>query len=97
MGDLLRDLDTPAVLLDLEKLESNLTDMQRRADDHDVALRPHAKTHKSIEIGRRQLALGAVGLTVATVEEALVFLRGGGSDERGSAAAGTPSLPTPGP
>ncbi len=77
MGDLLRDLDTPAVLLDLEKLESNLTDMQRRADDHDVALRPHAKTHKSIEIGRRQLALGAVGLTVATVEEALVFLRGG--------------------
>ena len=77
MGDPLKDLETPAVLLDLDKLESNLTNMQRRADDHGVALRPHAKTHKSIEIGRRQLALGAVGLTVATVDEALVFLKGG--------------------
>ena len=77
MGDPLKDLETPAVLLDLEKLESNLANMQRRADNYGVALRPHAKTHKSIEIGHRQLALGAVGLTVATVDEALVFLRGG--------------------
>ena len=77
VGDPLKHLDTPAVLLDLEKLESNLAKMQRRADDRGVALRPHAKTHKSIEIGRRQLALGAVGLTVATVDEALVFTRAG--------------------
>ena len=77
MRDPLGDLETPAVLLDQEKLESNLANMQRLADRHGVALRPHAKTHKSIEIGRRQLALGAVGLTVATVDEALVFLRGG--------------------
>ena len=77
MGDPLRDLETPAVLLDLPKLEANLDTMQRLADRHGVALRPHAKTHKSIEIGRRQLALGACGLTVATVDEALVFLSGG--------------------
>ena len=67
-------LETPAVLLDLAKLESNLEAMQRLADEHSVELRPHAKTHKSIEVARRQMALGASGLTVATVGEALVFL-----------------------
>jgi D-serine deaminase-like pyridoxal phosphate-dependent protein len=73
----LATIETPAVLLDLAKLESNLESMQRLADEHHLALRPHAKTHKSIELGRRQLALGASGLTVATVGEALVFLRHG--------------------
>jgi D-serine deaminase-like pyridoxal phosphate-dependent protein len=77
VGHVLDTMDTPAVLLDLGQLESNLEGMQRLADRHGVALRPHAKTHKSIEIGRRQVALGAVGLTVATVDEALVFLKGG--------------------
>ena len=71
------DIETPAVLLDVAQLNANLESMQRLADKHGVALRPHAKTHKSVEIGRRQLALGAVGLTVATVEEALVFLAHG--------------------
>ena len=46
----------------------------------DVALRPHAKTHKCLEIARRQVALGAVGLTVATVGEAEVFADAGFSD-----------------
>ena len=71
------DIATPAVLIDRAKLERNLSSMQQLADRHDVALRPHAKTHKSIEIARRQLALGATGLTVATVGEALVFLKSG--------------------
>ena len=70
-------IETPAVLIDLAKLELNLQSMQRRADDNGVTLRPHAKTHKSVEIGRRQIALGACGLTVATVDEALVFLDNG--------------------
>ena len=77
MGHVLDTVDTPAVLLDLRQLEDNLIGMQRLADRLGVALRPHAKTHKSIEIARRQLALGAIGLTVATVDEALVFLNGG--------------------
>ena len=79
MNDLaqLTDIETPAVLLDLARLEANLASMQELADRHGVALRPHAKTHKSIEIAKRQLALGATGLTVATVGEALVFLRAG--------------------
>lgn len=79
MNDLARltGVETPAVLLDLAKLEQNLEAMQQLADAYGVALRPHAKTHKSIEIARRQLGHGAVGLTVATVGEALVFLKSG--------------------
>jgi len=73
----LQDMETPAVLIDAAQLTTNLESMQRLADENGVALRPHAKTHKSVEIGRRQLALGATGLTVATVEEALVFLANG--------------------
>lgn len=70
-------IETPAVLLDAHRMEANLTSMQRLADTEGVALRPHIKTHKSLEIGRRQLALGAVGVTVASIDEALVFLEGG--------------------
>ena len=71
------EVETPAVLLDEARLRANLRVMQGLADRHGVALRPHAKTHKSLEIGRRQVELGASGVTVATVDEALVFLGGG--------------------
>ncbi len=71
------EVETPAVLLDETRLMGNLRAMQGLADRHGVALRPHAKTHKSLEIGRRQIELGASGITVATVDEALVFLGGG--------------------
>ena len=67
------DIETPAVLIDRAKLEANLLGMQQLAQQHGLALRPHAKTHKSVEIGRRQSELGASGLTVATIDEALVF------------------------
>lgn len=67
------EIETPAVLIDRTKLEANLLAMQKLASKHGLALRPHAKTHKSVEIGRRQIALGACGLTVATTDEALVF------------------------
>lgn len=73
----LKELETPAVLLDATQLASNLSSMQKRADRHGVALRPHVKTHKSLEIGRRQLDLGATGITVATLDEAIVFIEGG--------------------
>lgn len=70
-------VETPAVLLDEARMMANLRAMQDRADRHGVALRPHAKTHKSLEIGRRQTGLGAAGVTVATVDEAQVFIEGG--------------------
>lgn len=71
------DVETPAVLLDEARMTANLRAMQDLANRHGVALRPHAKTHKSLEIGRRQIGLGASGVTVATLDEALVFLEGG--------------------
>ena len=70
-------VETPAVLLDETRMMGNLRAMQDLADRHGVALRPHIKTHKSLEIGRRQVALGASGVTVATVDEAQIFIEGG--------------------
>ncbi len=71
------DLETPAVLVDSARLAANIArvaDIARRAG---VALRPHVKTHKSLEIARMQLAAGACGLTCSKADEALVFIRGG--------------------
>src|SRR5690606_740278 len=51
--------------------------MAHAAASRGVALRPHAKTHKSLDVARRQLAAGATGLTVATLGEAEVFAAGG--------------------
>jgi D-serine deaminase-like pyridoxal phosphate-dependent protein len=74
------NLQTPCLVVDRDVLEANLVAMAVHARDHSVALRPHAKTHKCLEIARRQLALGAVGLTVATVGEAEVFADAGFAD-----------------
>jgi D-serine deaminase-like pyridoxal phosphate-dependent protein len=63
-------LDTPAPYVDLDVLERNLRRMQDLARSLKVALRPHAKTHKIPEIARMQVAIGAVGITVAKVGEA---------------------------
>lgn len=75
------DLETPCAVVDLDHLDRNLSKMAAEAAAAGVALRPHAKTHKCLEIAGRQLALGAAGLTVATLAEAEAF-----------AAAGCPSI-----
>ena len=67
------DIETPAVVVDTTRLERNLERMRAVAAAAGAALRPHAKTHKCLEVGRRQLAHGAVGLTVATLAEAEAF------------------------
>ena len=71
------DIETPAVVVDTTRLERNLNRMQAAAAAAGAALRPHAKTHKCLEIGRRQLAHGAAGLTVATLAEAEAFVADG--------------------
>lgn len=76
----IRDLPTPALLLDLDVLERNLHRMQERADALGVRLRPHIKTHKCVEVARRQAELGATGLTVSTLEEAKVLAEHGFED-----------------
>jgi D-serine deaminase-like pyridoxal phosphate-dependent protein len=60
-------------VVDTRVLDANIAAMQRFCDVQGIALRPHAKTHKTLEIARRQLTAGAVGLTVATVGEAEVY------------------------
>ena len=79
---LVSDLPTPALLIDLARLHSNLDAMQARAEAQGVALRPHAKTHKSPDVARLQRDRGARGLTVATVEEAEAFSAAGFDDIR---------------
>jgi D-serine deaminase-like pyridoxal phosphate-dependent protein len=74
------DLETPALLLHLDVVERNLADMAERARRLGVALRPHIKTHKSPELGRRQVAHGARGITVSTLFEAEAFARAGFDD-----------------
>ena len=63
-------LNTPALIVDLEALDANIAAMAAWAREAGVALRPHAKTHKSAEIGKRQIAAGAVGLCCAKLGEA---------------------------
>jgi D-serine deaminase-like pyridoxal phosphate-dependent protein len=74
------DLETPAVLVDLDVVESNIARMAERARASGVRLRPHAKTHKVVEIARRQVAAGAVGLSLAKTSEAEVFADAGFED-----------------
>ena len=74
------DLETPAVLVDLDVVERNIAAMAERARRHRVRLRPHAKTHKIPEIARMQLAAGAAGISLAKVGEAEVFADAGFED-----------------
>jgi D-serine deaminase-like pyridoxal phosphate-dependent protein len=76
----IHDLPTPALLLDLDVLERNLDRMSERAASLGVALRPHIKTHKSIEVAKLQRALGTAGITVSTLYEARVFADHGFDD-----------------
>ena len=74
------DVETPALLLHHDVMERNLEHMAGRAKRLGVALRPHIKTHKCLELGRRQLARGANGVTVSTLFEAEAFATGGFTD-----------------
>jgi D-serine deaminase-like pyridoxal phosphate-dependent protein len=74
------DLETPVAVRDDDAMERNLRRMAAIAARAGVRLRPHAKTHKSPAVGRRQLEHGAAGLTVATLQEAEVFADAGFRD-----------------
>lgn len=79
-GDPVEAIDTPALLVDLDRLEHNLAAMAGYAASHGMRLRPHGKTHKCVAIARRQVALGAVGLCCQKVGEAEAFAAGGIAD-----------------
>jgi D-serine deaminase-like pyridoxal phosphate-dependent protein len=70
-------LTTPALVIDLDAMERNIGRMAEHCRRHKIALRPHAKTHKSIRIAEMQIAAGAVGICAATLGEAEVLAGGG--------------------
>ena len=71
---------TPYLRVDLARLRRNIARAAEFADGAGLALRPHVKTHKTVEIARLQLAAGAVGISVATIGEAETFARNGIGD-----------------
>ncbi|HEX5770893.1 MAG TPA: alanine racemase [Nocardioidaceae bacterium] len=74
------EVATPALLVDLDRLSANIARMSTRVRSQGLRLRPHAKTHKCVEIARLQVDAGASGLTVATLSEAEVFASAGFDD-----------------
>lgn len=70
-------LETPVAVVDLDKLEANITRLQQYLDQHGVANRPHIKTHKIPEIAHMQLKAGAVGITCQKLGEAEVMAQAG--------------------
>jgi D-serine deaminase-like pyridoxal phosphate-dependent protein len=73
-------IDTPALVVDLDRMDAAIALMAGVMAERGVELRPHAKTHKSVKVGRRQVAAGAAGLTVGTIGEAEVFADAGLDD-----------------
>jgi D-serine deaminase-like pyridoxal phosphate-dependent protein len=74
------NLETPCVVIDLDKLEHNIHRFQSYLDEHGIANRPHAKTHKIPDIARMQLKAGAVGITCQKTSEAKVMVDAGIND-----------------
>jgi D-serine deaminase-like pyridoxal phosphate-dependent protein len=80
IGSSIHDLDTPATLIDLDRLEKNIREWQAHADKCGVKFRSHIKTHKIPEIARMQIAAGARGIVCAKVSEAEPFAAAGIED-----------------
>ncbi|CAH2399449.1 D-TA family PLP-dependent enzyme [Mesorhizobium ventifaucium] len=74
------DLDTPAILIDVDRAEANIARAQAHADRHGLKLRPHIKTHKLPYWAKKQIAAGAVGITCQKIGEAEVMADAGLTD-----------------
>jgi D-serine deaminase-like pyridoxal phosphate-dependent protein len=77
---LISELDTPALVVDLDVMERNLSQMAEYCRRHHLRLRPHTKTHKIPELAKKQIASGAIGITVAKLGEAEVMIKAGLKD-----------------
>lgn len=76
----MHDLPTPALIVDVDRLDANLRRTQEYADRQGVTLRPHTKTHKSPYLAARQVEMGAKGICVAKLGEAEVMVDAGLND-----------------
>lgn len=77
VGDALAQIATPSLVLDLDAFDANIERMASAAAARGVAVRPHAKAHKSTSIARAQMAAGAVGVCCQKVTEAIPFVNAG--------------------
>src|ERR1700686_505299 len=75
--DFLAEVDTPALVIDLDLFERNLAAMSEAVRGKGVRLRPHAKSHKCPEIAKRQIVRGAIGICCQKVGEAEAFVAAG--------------------
>ena len=76
-----REIDTPAVLIDLDIAEANIDRFQAHCDRHGLRLRPHIKTHKLPRLAQRQIAAGAIGITCQKISEAEAMIAEGGVED----------------
>jgi D-serine deaminase-like pyridoxal phosphate-dependent protein len=76
----LEQIETPAALIDIARMQKNIARMQGQMNTHGVAFRPHVKTTKCIDVVRAQIAAGARGITVSTLKEAEAFFAAGIED-----------------
>src|SRR5579883_354243 len=70
-------LPTPSMVVDLPAFERNMKTMAAQVKSSGINLRPHCKIHKSVDIARRQIGLGAIGITCATIAEAELMSNAG--------------------
>ena len=77
IADSIDQIDTPALILDLDAFEKNLSSIMESLSGTSVRLRPHAKSHKCPEIALRQLTMGAIGICCQKVSEAACFVEHG--------------------
>lgn len=89
----LDELDTPAALIDVARMNRNIQRMQSRMNALGVRFRPHVKTTKCLEVVRAQLAAGASGITVSTLKEAEAFFAAGIADILYAVSIGRSKLP----
>ena len=80
VGQRLDEVDTPALVVELDAFEANLASLQKAVAGKGVRVRAHAKTHKCPEIAKRQLAAGAIGVCCQKVSEAEALVEGGIGD-----------------
>src|SRR6266508_6263339 len=74
------ELETPVPVVDLDRLENNITRLQTYLDEHKITSRPHIKTHKIPAIAKMQMDAGAAGITCQKVSEAEVMADAGFDD-----------------
>lgn len=77
IGQPVQNIDTPALVVDLDAMNRNLTRMAEFAKKHGLRWRPHAKLHKSVQLAKLQIAAGAVGICVQKTAEAEIMVAGG--------------------